>query len=119
MNENSMIDIAETLLQPEVRGRIRANPRQYAIENGMIEADSTTQIKLVVCVAGQLKIPMVQASEQLSHNQLENISAGVEVNTTGSVGSIGSASTISTVFSCLGSTTSASTVGTMGSADIS
>ncbi len=112
MNANSMIKSAETLMQPEVRAGIRANPRGYALANGIIEADSSVEINLVVSEAGKMFIPVftADANHALSHDQLGKIAGGVQASTAGSIGSIGCALCICTCAS------SASTAGTAGSA---
>ncbi len=75
MNENLATDRAQKIFDPQIRAAIRADPRQYAIDNGMIKADASVEIKLVVCGRKQILIPMVRPSVQLSLKQLGEIQA--------------------------------------------
>ncbi len=108
------------LFDPSVRDAIRADPRQFAFDQGMIAAaDSSVEIKLVVCEAGQMVIPMqryIPDMDALDDDQLARIAGGVGVGTAGSVGSSGTAGTISTIGSSFSSASTASTAATIGSA---
>ncbi len=77
MNEN-FIAVSRVWFDPDTRRAIRKNPRQYAIDTGMITADSPVQIKLVVSGAEKMSIPIpnVNNADTLSNEQLRNISAG-------------------------------------------
>ncbi len=114
MNENSMIKVAETLLQPEVRAAIRANPRQYAIDEGIIKADSHVEIKLVGGEAEQMFLPLFRADagHSLSHGQLKNVAAGA---TTGTVASLGCGSSAGTICTTASTASSVGCLGTIGS----
>ncbi len=117
MNDNSktFADVAEVLLNPATRAAVRANPRQYAIDTGMIAADSSVEVKLVVCGSGKMLLPIqtVGAHGVLDSTQLREISGG---STAGSVGSATTASTVGCAVSCFSSAGSLSTAASVGSA---
>ncbi len=113
MNANSNIEMAATYFKPEVRADIRANPRQYAIDNGIIPADSSIEIKLVACQSKQMFIPVMRniGDQFMSNDQLKDISAGVKLGSLGTAGSAGSIMCICTCASSIGSVGSAGTAG--------
>ncbi len=110
MNENSlpMAATAQALFDQDIRRAIRENPRQYAIDQGVIPADSTVEVKLVISEPGQMAIPVfkIGAGSMLSTEQLSNITGGVRASTVGSVLSGGTASTITSTAWCVSSISS-------------
>ncbi len=105
----------ELSLDTEARHAIRNDPRQYAIDKGIITEDSDIEIKLVIGEPGTLHIPLVRTDDigyGMGVDDLQRIQGGG--NTTGSLGCATTASTLSTASSCVGCVSSASTVGTAG-----
>ncbi len=98
MNEN-LIAVAQELFDPATRRVIRENPRQYAIDKGMISADSTVQIKLVVSGAGKMAIPILKTdlTGTLNNEQLRSVAAG------GAPSTISTGSTLCSTLLCFGS----------------
>lgn len=105
---------ARALLEPEFRGRIRLDPKRYAIDNGLIAADSPAKVKVVTCSRDTMYLAMVRAeqAEALDAGQLEAIQAAGHVSTAGSAGTVGSLSTATTT---AGTILTAGTAGSAGS----
>lgn len=102
------VEAGESLLDADVRQAIRDNPRQYAIDNGIIAANSDIEVKLVTNDRHTMHIPLTQEESfnNLSDDQLQSMqAAGIST-----AGSLGSASTLLTAGSC------ASTLGSIGTA---
>lgn len=107
---------AQALFEPELRRRIQLDPKQYAIDNGLMAADSAAEVKVVTCSRDTMYLPMVRAeqTEALDAGQLEAIQAAGHVSTAGSAGTVGSLSTATTT---AGTILTAGTAGTAGSVD--
>ncbi len=79
MNGKAIPIIAvQELFDADTRRAIRENPRQYAIDKGMIAADSTVQVKIVVSGPGKMLIPILKMSISgtLENEQLRGVVAG-------------------------------------------
>lgn len=112
---NSAADIAQFSLDGDTRRAIIDNPRQYAIDNGLIAADSDVDVKVVVCNRDTMHVALVHKDmldADLNAEQLDMIQAGNGYST---VGSAGSAGTISTANGTVGSFSTGGTVGSGGS----
>lgn len=110
------MSVTESLYEREVRQAIRDDPKQYAVDAGIIAAESDAEVRVVESGRGTWHIPLmrVNAGSALNADDLRRLQGGV--NTTGSVGTGGTVSTFSTFSGCIGSAGSASTVGTAGTA---
>ena len=97
------------------RHAIRNDPRQYAIDKGIITEDSDVEVKLVVSESGTLHIPLMHTDigHDIGANELQRIQGGAKC--TGTAGCATTASTLSSVTASLSSMSSASTAGTAGS----
>lgn len=110
------VEMLVSFRDPAVRRQVRADPKQYAIDHGIIPADSEVEIRLVVAKPGTMPFPLFKAGEQgaefkLSHDQLQHVQAAGGCNST-----VGCISSVSTVSSACSSLSSAGTAGTMASA---
>lgn len=104
------------MFDPEVRRRIRADPRQYALDNGLIAGDADIDIKVLTNRADTLYFavsPMAGRSAELNAAELQRLSAA---GSTSTAGSGGTASTLGTLCSTSSSATTLSTLATGGSA---
>jgi len=104
------------MFDPEVRRRIRADPRQYALDNGLIDGDADIGIKVLTNRADTMYFavsPAAARPAELSAGELQQLSAAGSTSTAGS-GS--TASTLGTLCSTSSSATTLSTLATGGSA---
>jgi len=105
--------VVESLLEPETRRRIRDNPKQYAVENGIIPAGLDMQVKVVESGRDTLYIPLAAPSDsdELQAADLAAIQGGgPRASTTGSASSLGCMFCITTTVGTAGSAASVSTV---------
>lgn len=93
---------ARDFFDPQVRRAIRAEPRQYAVEHGLIKADSEAEVKVVECAPDTLRIAIVRgdsiAAGPLGAGDLREVSAAGSVSTMGTVSTAGSACTTASSF---------------------
>lgn len=105
------------MFDPEVRRRIRADPRRYALDNGLIAGDADIDIKVLTNAADTMYFAVSPAAgrsaAELSAGELQRLSAAGSTSTAGS-GS--TASTLGTLCSTASSSTTLSTLATGGSA---
>lgn len=126
MNTNAMpsaqqLADANRLLDPETRRQIRADPRRFAADIGLLDVDAAAVAAVDVRVVTntrdtlyiQLPGPSVFA-EELDDAALGRIQAA---GSNGTAGTTTSASTLSTATSTAGCASTASTIGTAGSAE--
>ena len=101
----------QTMFDADVRQALRNDPRQYAIDQGIITEGSDVEIKLVVNDRHTLHIPLFPEpeSDDLTEAQLQDLHAG-GVSTVGTAGSLGCVGT------ACSSASSASSGGSVGSA---
>jgi len=108
--------VYRAMFDPEVRRGIRADPRQYAVDNGLIDAQADIDIKVLTNDADTIYLalsPAVSHSAELNADELQQLSAAGSTSTAGS-GS--SASTLGTVCTTSSSATTLSTLASGGSA---
>lgn len=92
----------QTLMDKEVRRQIVADPKQYALDNGMNVEDK--EVVVAKCTKEVFYLPIERAPEsELSSADLGRVSAGVN---------IGSASTSGTVGCICGTVSSLGSAGT-------
>ncbi len=118
MNEMNMFyEIAESLADPAVRQRIRENPKQYAIDNDFIVADSESEVRVYVNTADTMYIPMmdIQDAGTLDARDLQMVQAAGD-GTASTAGTGGSSSTLSCLTSSVGTFTTLSSAGSAGTA---
>ncbi len=116
MNTLTDSSLTQSMLDPDTRRDIRNDPRQYAIDNEIIAADSEIEVKLVINGPDTMYVPLAQVEHLSTISSEELLSIQAAGNTNGSVGTATTASSISTLTSTVGSAGSASTAGTAGSA---
>ncbi len=104
---------AQIIFDADVRQAIRNDPRQYAVDNGIITEDSDVEIKLVVNDRHTMHIPLFPEPlpDNLTATQLQDLQGG-GVSTAGTVGTFGCIGTICGTASSAGTGT---TVGSAGS----
>ncbi|MDD9811383.1 MAG: hypothetical protein OXU71_06685 [Gammaproteobacteria bacterium] len=117
-SKRRQIAAANRLLDPAVRREIRADPKRYALDNGLLAADAAAaEVRVVTSTRDTLyiQLPNPRAfADTLDAPTLKRIQAAA---CTGTAGSTTSASTLSTGTSTAGSLSSASTLGTAGSGE--
>lgn len=95
---------ARDFLDPQVRRAIRAEPRQYALERGLIAADSGAEVKVVECAPDTLRIAIVRGDSldagPLDAGDLRAVSAAGSVSTMSTTSTAGSACTTASSFAC-------------------
>ncbi|MDD9884780.1 MAG: hypothetical protein OXU62_09665 [Gammaproteobacteria bacterium] len=104
-----------SMFDPEVRRRIRADPRQYALDNGLIDGASDIEIKVLTNNAATMYLavsPAASGPAELSADELQSLSAA---GTNSTAGSGSTASTLGTLNSTASSSTTLSTLATGGS----
>lgn len=106
---------AESLRDPETRRQVRADPKGYALENGIIPAGMAQNMEVKVVESGRdvLYVPLVAPSDidTLEAADLASIQGGgPRASTTGSASSLGCMFCICTSASTAGSAASVSTV---------
>jgi len=93
---------ARDFLDPQVRRAIRAEPRQYAVEHGLLAADSEAEVKVVECARDTLRIAIVRgdsiAAGPLGAGDLRAVSAAGSVSTMSTTSTAGSACTTASSF---------------------
>lgn len=109
--------IVEALSDPAARRRIRANPRQYAVETGMLAADSEAAVKVAVNRPGVLYVAIARDNNfdprALSADDLESLQAAGTASTGGSASSASSAGTLTSTVSTASSTACAGCAGSV------
>jgi len=108
--------VTEALYDPGARARIRGNPRQYAIDNGLLDADSRAEVKVVDSARDTLHIPVMRADSappELNTADLESLQAAGTASTGGSASSAGSAGTLTSTVSSASSAACAGCAGTL------
>lgn len=115
-SERQLAD-ANRLLDPETRRAIRADPRRFAADIGLLGGGAdAVEVRVVTNTRDTLYIQLPGPSvfaEALDDAALSRLQAA---GCNGSAGTTTSASTFSTVTSTAGCASTASTVGTAGSA---
>lgn len=95
---------ARDFLDPQVRRAIRAAPRQYAVDHGLIKADSEAEVKVVECAPDTLRIAIVRGDSlgagPLGAGDLRAVSAAGSVSTMSTTSTAGSACTTASSFAC-------------------
>jgi len=95
---------ARDFLDPQVRRAIRAAPRQYAVEHGLVAADSAAEVKVVECARDTLRIAIVRGDSidagPLGSGDLRAVSAAGSVSTMSTTSTAGSACTTASSFAC-------------------
>lgn len=101
---------------PAVRRRIRADPRQYALDNGLLPAGSAAEVRVVVNRRATLYVPIARAdwpdSFTVDAADLESLQAAGTASTAGSASTAGTASTITSTVGTLASAATAACAGT-------
>jgi len=108
--------VYDAMFEPEMRRHIRADPRQYALDNDLIDADADIEIKVLTNAADKMYLalsPAVSAPVELNASELQQLSAA---GTNSTAGSGSSASTLGCVNTTASSATTLSTLATGGSA---
>lgn len=105
------------LIDPAARRRIRANPRQYALDRGMLAADSAAEVKVVVNRRATLYVPIARPADADSFtvdaDDLESLQAAGTASTGGSASSASSAGTLTSTVSTASSTACAGCAGSL------
>lgn len=123
MNTNAMpsaqqLADANRLLDPETRRQIRADPRRFAADIGLLDVDAAAvDVRVVTNTRDTLYIQLPGPSvfaEELDDAALGRLQAA---GSNGTAGTTTSASTLSTATSTAGCASTASTIGTAGSAE--
>ena len=118
---NNPTDSTSTLTQPfrdpAVRRSILSDPRQYALDNGLIAADAEVEVKVMANTADTMYVPMPHLDDfdTLNISDLRTIQAAGR-GTASTAGCGGSASTLSTVSSTYSTASTASTLASGGCA---
>ncbi len=99
---------------PAVRQRIRGDPRQYAIDSGLIAEDADIDIKVVVNASDTMYLPLAHY-EPDGFISVEDLQAVQAAGTASTGGTVGSASTFSCFTGCLGTAGTAGSVACAGS----
>jgi len=93
---------ARDFLDPQVRRAIRAAPRDYAVEHGLIDSDSEAEVKVVECAPDTLRIAIVRGDDlgggPLGAGDLRAVSAAGSVSTMSTTSTAGSACTTASSF---------------------
>jgi len=105
----------KALSDPAVRRQIRADPRQYALDHGLLAADSATAVEVVVNRPGTLYVPIARADAALELNadDLQAVQAAGSASTAGTASSAATAGTLTTTVSTASSTGCAGCAGSL------
>jgi len=115
MNSENLTREARRFLRdlhaPEVRRQIRADPRQYAVDNGFLPKNAAdVEVTVVVDRPGVTHVALPSpGKDALDADDLASIQAAGGVSTAGTAGSV------STLGCACGTISTASTGGTVGS----
>jgi len=105
----------KALSDPAVRGQIRADPRQYALDHGLLPTDSAAAVEVVVNRPGTLYVPIARADAALELNadDLQAVQAAGSASTAGTASSAATAGTLTTTVSTASSTGCAGCAGSL------
>lgn len=104
------------LRAPDVRRQIRADPRQYALDNGLVQEQAEVEFKVVDDRRDVVHVAIPSAGKDaLDADDLASIQAAGGVSTAGTAGS---ASTISSACPTISTASSGGTAGSAGSVEV-
>lgn len=124
MNANAMpserqLADANRLLEPRIRREIRADPKRYAVDIGLLSAEAVDAVEVRVVTNARDTIYLQLPGPSVFDGALDDAALGrlQAAGSNGTAGTTTSASTFSTATSTAGCASTASTVGTAGTAE--
>lgn len=101
---------------PDVRRQIRADPRQYALDNGLVQEQAAVEVKVVADRRDVVHVAIPSAGKDtLDADDLASIQAAGGVSTAGTAGS---ASTLGCACGTMSTASTGGTVGSSGSVEV-
>lgn len=118
MNDlHDLHELTRTWEDPAVREKIRNDPKQYAIDNGLLGEDSEVEIKLMVNPPNTMYIPLPHTdnTDTLSPDELQAMQAAGTASTGGTVGTASTTSTFAGTLATIGTASSLASAGSVES----